>query len=397
MFKLKPYLLQNESRHYEWGTRDEQAFIPELLGSKAETGKPYAELWMGAHPKAPSQTLVDGELISLRELIRRSPRETLGDNCFTKVGAELPFLFKVLSIAEPLSIQTHPDKAQAEKLHAADAEHYPDDNHKPEIAIALDKLTCIMGFRSGDDIQEILKAFPKLSDLTGISGGKEITGIELKELIQRVINLSEIHSSDFESLIDTISDNANAKLEAYRSEIFENMFAKYGYDIGLIFLLLMNVVELNSGEAVFTPAGIPHAYLEGNIIECMANSDNVIRAGFTPKFKDTASLMKVLDFTPGRMKKISPEGSAKELIYNVPASEFKIINHQLRSEDRIEISGGKPEILLIVAGGAELLRADDKLSLSKGQSVFLPAGMQNLTLRCTERTNIFRAIVGAMD
>ena len=134
----RPYRLHNQIQHYAWGTRDNDAFIPHLLQFDPEPGVPYAELWIGTHPKAPSQVeLPDGSMMLLHDWIAQEPRAALGKAVHARFGG-LPFLFKVLSAAQSLSIQAHPNKAQAETLHEQDPAHYPDDNHKPEIAIALD-------------------------------------------------------------------------------------------------------------------------------------------------------------------------------------------------------------------------------------------------------------------
>ena len=163
----RPYLLINQIQSYAWGARGEDAFIPRLLGIEPEPDTPYAELWMGAHPNAPSQVVVDGSQVSLRQLIAQYPREILGQAIAERFSGQLPFLFKVLSTAESLSIQAHPTKEQARLLHARDPEHYPDDNHKPELAVALDSLTALMGIKPFSGILETLERYPELADFVG--------------------------------------------------------------------------------------------------------------------------------------------------------------------------------------------------------------------------------------
>ena len=144
----RPFKLISKIQYYDWGTKNAAAFIPSFLGIPAEKDRPYAELWIGAHPTAPSEILLNGQPVPLDKAIESAPREILGEDVARRFGGKLPFLLKVLSAGAPLSIQTHPNKEQAHRLHAKDPAHYPDDNHKPEIAIALDGLTAIAGFGS---------------------------------------------------------------------------------------------------------------------------------------------------------------------------------------------------------------------------------------------------------
>ena len=157
-FKAQPYLLKGTLQHYAWGTQNKDAFIPHFINIPVERDTPYAELWMGAHPKAPSTLALDNNNMPLDKCIEMFPEEILGKAIFARFK-QLPFLFKVLSAAQALSIQAHPNKAQAEKLHMQDPEHYPDDNHKPEIAIALSNLTALAGFKSFDSLINTLENY----------------------------------------------------------------------------------------------------------------------------------------------------------------------------------------------------------------------------------------------
>jgi len=163
-FVPRPYKLFNKIQHYDWGTRDAHAFIPGFLGIEPQPDTPYAELWIGAHPKAPSEIQIDDRRVPLNEIIAEFGRESLGDYVSKKFSGKLPFLLKVLSAAEALSIQTHPSKDQAVKLHASHPDKYPDDNHKPEIAIALDSLTALVGFKPAAKIAATLLALPELRE-----------------------------------------------------------------------------------------------------------------------------------------------------------------------------------------------------------------------------------------
>ena len=159
----RPYLLANKVQHYAWGARGKEAFIPRLLGIEAEPDCPYAELWIGAHTKAPSAAILDGSAVPLPQLLAQYPLEILGEAVATEFSGSWPFLFKVLSAAEALSIQVHPSKEQARALHARDPEHYPDSNHKPELVVALDSLTALVGFKSLAAIRHTLENYPELA------------------------------------------------------------------------------------------------------------------------------------------------------------------------------------------------------------------------------------------
>ena len=167
LIQPQPYNLFNKVQNYDWGTKNEDAFIPKFLGIEAVKDLPYAELWIGAHPKAPSEIEIEGIKYPLNSVIDNFPLEVLGIRVSKKYNGKLPFLLKVLSAARALSIQLHPNKHQAEVLHAKDPKNYPDDNHKPEIAIALDSLNAIAGFRPADQIKEIFIKCPELKDFIG--------------------------------------------------------------------------------------------------------------------------------------------------------------------------------------------------------------------------------------
>jgi mannose-6-phosphate isomerase len=166
---IKPYLLYNQIQPYEWGTRGKQAYIPNLLEIPTEENKPYAELWMGTHPAAPSQIDFDGGLVELHKVIKTYPVEILGVKTYAHFGANLPFLFKVLSAGQALSIQAHPNRQQAIQLHSNDPQHYPDQNHKPEIAIALDELTVLLGLLDPPELIKRLGVYPEVQRVTGIT------------------------------------------------------------------------------------------------------------------------------------------------------------------------------------------------------------------------------------
>ena len=404
MFDKQPFLMKNTVQNYEWGTRGTNAFIPELLGMEPENDKPYAELWMGAHPKAPSQVLLNGEWQKLSDVINQYPQEMLGEKVFDKFGSSLPFLFKVLSAGEPLSIQAHPSKQQAEILHKNDPEHYPDDNHKPEIAVALDQLKALLGFKKIEQIREVVQRYVGFAEFTDNKAYNNFinpannTVKTLKNFYSSIMLDSRNQPERFKNLIDTIKSAITAKNMSDRQEaeqLFIKMFNKYGYDIGLISILFFNLITLKKGEAIFTPAGIPHAYLGGNIIECMANSDNVIRAGLTPKFQDVDNLLSLIDYSdkePEPVNKVAGQGIERYLTFT---DEFEVSRIKSESGKELSVDNTGPSVIIILSGEIVVAWENsigrNELILRKGNSLFIPAILKNYKIFFTFESEIYRA------
>jgi mannose-6-phosphate isomerase len=398
----KPYKLYNKIQNYKWGTKNENAFIPDLLGIPAATDLPYAELWIGAHPKAPSEVELDGELYPLNKLIEQFPVEILGEYVSGKFNKKLPFLLKVLSAARALSIQTHPDKEQAVKLHAADPANYPDDNHKPEIAIAIDSLTAIAGFRP---VEEIIKNLKKYSELQEFASEAFIKNLfELEDKSELSINLTMLYSKIMQSASDLkklsgVIDSLVNKLTAKNNltpeeEQFLKQHKLYGIDIGLLSFFFFNIVQLKPGQAIFTGAGIPHAYIEGNIIECMANSDNVVRAGLTDKFKDVNTLLEILDYNYSEFEIINKEQKSDGINYITKAEEFEVTAYQKETGYSREFSNiNKPLVILIMEGSLYFQWIENEEhhteKFSKGESFLIPAFLHEYKLYFDKPTKYF--------
>jgi mannose-6-phosphate isomerase len=405
-FDPRPYLLVNQIQRYAWGARGEDAFIPRLLGMEPEPDMPYAELWMGAHPNAPSHVVLDGERVSLLDLIAQYPREILGRVVTERFLGRLPFLFKVLSTAESLSIQAHPTKEQARWLHARDPEHYPDDNHKPELAVALDGLTALMGFKPFSDILETLERYPELADFVGrdivdrAKRAKRAAPQQQKDLLQEL----------YAALVERSVDQAEALVKAtgqlaeqlrtsndLREEerLYLELRDKYsGADVGLFTLFLLNLVHLEEGQGVFIDADIPHAYLKGNIVECMANSDNVVRAGLTPKFKDVETLVDILTYEMRPPPIIEPDADAVEVTYKTPAPEFWVSRLRMQpGQERVESNGGGPAVLLVTKGDIRIGWEGGETKLRHGQSVLIPALLEAFSLLAELPVELFKVTV----
>jgi len=400
-FLTKPYLLINKIQPYAWGTKNEQAFIPKLLGMEPEPNKPYAELWMGMHPKAPSLVRTSRGDVPLGDFVRSYPNEVLGERVVQQFGTQLPFLFKVLSAAEALSIQAHPDKEQAVRLHARDPEHYPDDNHKPEIAIALDELIALVGFCPVDALLQTLATYP---EIRGFVGAKRVETLaaarkgEQKEalrlLFATLMNRGDDEPQALEHTLTELEKRLrHQKTLSEKEVLFLELRSKYGTDIGLLVIFFLNLLHLKKGQGVFLKAGVPHAYIRGNIVECMANSDNVVRAGLTPKFKDIKTLVEILTYEAAEVDVFTPPRN-REFVYRVPVSEFSIAHWQLTQNEKIEHRVDSVEILLAIEG-AFLLRYgnDAALPLKKGESLLIPAALQNYSLQALDEGEAFCAFV----
>ncbi len=402
----QPVFLRNPIQHYSWGERGPGAFIPRLLGIRSEADTPYAELWIGAHLKAPSRVVLGDKEIPLNEWISEHPEAILGRRVVQKFGPQLPFLLKVLSAAEALSIQVHPNKAQAQRLHAVDPVHYPDANHKPEIAIALDGLKALAGFRNFDEIIKILREFPEVAELAGkqavsVVRGQETVPDEEKAHWIRTIYLLLMQRSEknpqklreaLEKLDNCLLGKSN--LPIFLRELYPELRDKYGTDVGLLSLFLLRFVDLRPGEGLLTRAGIPHAYLRGNIIECMANSDNVVRAGLTPKFKDLDAMAEIIAQNPQPVPIYHPEPNAEEVVYSAPIREFRVV--------RIKWTEGKSKsfntrdsvhIFLVIEGAVEFLwkssSTENKLMVRRGESLLIPSTLAEFRLLARQKSLAF--------
>jgi len=387
----RPYRLQNTLQNYAWGTQDENAYIAELLGIDPEPGRTYAELWMGIHPKAPS-AIIDPEhgLVSLSSWLSENPQERL-----SKKGrlATLPYLFKILSAGEALSIQAHPNKLQAERLHKHDSEHYPDDNHKPEIALAIDHLDALLGFISNQAYAELLETSPELNHLIG---NKATPEKNLKEGVQKLFHLWENNERSIADTNRQIQQRLSQKHHPDETEqLFLEQFDKRGpEDIGLLFLFLLNRVHLDPGEAVFLAPGVPHAYLSGNIIECMANSDNVVRLGLTNKFCDGKALADILVYDEFVDYGIAPDTQGYVSEYRSPTKEFRVKALDLpEGESELFSSRMSLSMFVITAGEICLHWGGDNQSCTcifkRGHSFITPANLQEFKIRARHDSKIF--------
>jgi len=388
---MKISILKNSIQEYAWGST--QA-IPKLLGRTNPERKTQAELWMGAHPKAPSLVQHNGQWTSLPELIAKNPVDVLGKKVAHNFNNRLPYLFKVLAAAKPLSIQAHPGLHQArEGFQRENAQkipldapnrNYRDDNHKPECICALTRFWALSRFRK---ISGIFAYFKKLnlrqleSELADFK--KRPTANGLKRFYTFLMRLDRDHQK-------RIVAEALEQARGFESEdpVFKWMLKlaeDYPDDIGVLSPVLLNLVCLEPGQALFLDAGELHAYLEGLGIELMANSDNVLRGGLTPKHVDVPELLRVLKFEDRDVTLLKPGKSiANEFVYPGPAAEFVLSVITLKGGATYRSPENRSvEILICTRGKATIIDCQDltETQLQQGTSAFVPGSIEGYCIK----------------
>jgi mannose-6-phosphate isomerase len=359
---------------YAWGSR---TAIAELTGRKGPT-EPEAELWMGAQPIAPSKARGD----ALTKHIEADPEGMLGEKTIAEHGSRLPFLLKVLAAAEPLSLQAHPTEAQARAgfedeerrgvPRDASNRNYKDPHHKPELICALTPFDALCGFRRAADTLALFDelAVKELEPLLApLRGSPNARGLE--ETF-RAIMLAEDAAPIVAALVDACRVHGSFPVER---ALVQRLAKLYPGDVGIISALLLNLVRLAPGEAIYLDAGNLHAYLEGTGIEIMASSDNVLRGGLTKKHVDVPELMRVLDFTDGPVKPMRARAiDAHERVYETPSAEFRLSIVEVSDAIERKVSG--PEILFCAKGSV----AVDALALGRGCAAFVAASTARYAL-----------------
>ena len=390
--------LRGVVQHYDWGGHN---FIPDLLSIENATRRPFAELWIGAHGKAPSLVEIDHAQEPLDKFIAAAPDEVLGQAASKRFGGRLPYLFKILDVSKMLSIQAHPTLVQAKEGFArenaegvpqnASHRNYKDDNHKPEIGVALTEFWMLHGFRPLDQIAAILEQTPELNPLMP-TFGQRLSAAGHDHEARRGL-LRELYSNAMtmpQEQVDSLLNGLLTRLQQERPtskqspdywalRAAENFPLPGGHrDRGIFSVYLLNLVHLLPGEGTFQPAGVLHAYLEGVNVELMANSDNVLRGGLTTKHVDVPELLKILTFEGGAPEVFSgTQLSPEQRVYRTPAEEFELSRIALPPHGRYagEATYG-PKALLVLEGSATLTSAGQSKSLHRGSIVFAPCGAQ---------------------
>ena len=387
-------------QHYAWGGF---SFLPELLHEKNDQHQPWAEYWMGAHPQAPSIDLDTNQ--SLKDLIASSPDNTIGNRVNNQFG-ELPYLFKVLDVNEMLSIQVHPSKQEAEKGFDAEEKagkslsdptrNYKDRNHKPEVMVALSEFWLLHGFLVAEKLTQILQEIPEFESLIPIFNKGDY-----KALYQYVMSLPQEQADKMLlPLIEReLAKKANGQLQKdapgwWVAKLYESGIPTHNVDKGIFSIYFFNIVKALPGEAVFQAAGIPHAYLEGQNMELMANSDNVLRGGLTPKHVDVPELLKHTSFTavvPNVMK--ASNDVSKETIFDCPVPDFGLSMIQLDRQENYSSDATSLEIFFVIEGSVCLKDKDRTIELQKGQAAAVLVNTKYSLETSDEKAIIFKAFV----
>ncbi|OJJ62767.1 hypothetical protein ASPSYDRAFT_145924 [Aspergillus sydowii CBS 593.65] len=419
--------LQCGVNSYDWGKVGLESTAAKYAATTAapdfsvESEKPYAELWMGTHPSLPSKDLETQR--TLLDLVQDNVA-LISPEVSDRYGGKLPFLLKVLSIRKALSIQAHPNKKLAEKLHARDPRNYPDDNHKPEMTIAITPFEGLCGFRPLAEIAHFLRAVAPLRGLVGgqtaadfenvIKGSEASDDLEqtrknksalrtlfaalmnsspeqIETAAQELVTSAQNSPETFASLVNAPDTNPTNPAEL--ASVVVRLNEQFPNDIGLFVFFFLNFVRLDPGEAMFLKADDIHAYISGDIIECMASSDNVVRAGFTPKFKDVDTLTDMLTYSyaPIEEQKLEPadypyvvlnapaySSASESLLYDPPIEEFSVVKTDLRrtrAKATFDSLTG-PSILICTGGEGKITVGHKTEEVKEGYVFFVGANAE---------------------
>lgn len=371
-------LMDNAIQNYAWGSTTS---ISELFDISNPSNEPQAEIWMGAHPRGCSKVLLEDKWLRLDALIEQAPENLLSSTTFQRFG-ELPYLFKVLAAAQALSIQVHPSKEEAEvgfakenqaniPLDAAER-NYKDPNHKPELVYALTEYHALNGFRP---LSDVISAF-ELLNISVLSPLLEnLKSAPTEESFQTFfIQLLELDAEKKPLAVDALLSYAEANKSEPLMALIIELSQSYPGDIGLFSPLMLHYVVLEPTQAMYLDARTPHAYLKGTGLEVMANSDNVLRAGLTPKHIDVAELAACTSFAekPASTLLVEPQQENGALIYPIPVEDFRFAIYPQPSDERV--TANSAEIIFAIDEQVTLHHDNgETLTLDKGQSAFIPA------------------------
>jgi mannose-6-phosphate isomerase len=393
-------------QHYAWGGI---YYLPKLLNLPVKKGETYAEFWLGTHDRGSAEFKNGSEkTVSLKEYIDAFPVQTLGEQAAQKFG-RLPFLLKVLDVKDMLSIQVHPSKENAQIEFEAEnnrgidltapERNFKDNNHKPELMLALSEFWLLHGFKNPKALQNILRAVPELHFLVPVFGGDNY-----KKLYQHVMELPQLQvDRHLKTLIERNLIHYNAgKLNKSQEDFWAARAAiTYSHeghiDRGIFSIYLFNLVQLQPGQAVYQDAGLPHAYLEGQNVEIMSNSDNVLRGGLTPKHVDVKELMKHIKFEPTLPNIIT--GNQTEpgrTVYQTPAPDFELVCLQIEKGKSVSLFSHSIEIFLLFSGSAEISGSEGEIFKRNKGEAWVTFDAAKCDVRALEDTIIYQASIPGM-
>lgn len=382
MLQGKIFKLKGKVQHYAWGGTE---FIPHWLGIENKENKPFAEYWMGAHPSASSTLAAGGEEENLYDLIKQDANAFIGSKVNDRF-AELPYLFKILDVKDMLSIQVHPSKASAAKgFEEEDAKgiainapnrNYKDRNHKPEVMVALSEFWLLHGFLTEDKLLIVIKTVPEFAGFERIIMQSGYKGLYEHVMMMPQPEVDALLAPLVAREVQRKKNNELNREDAgwWVAKLYEHATQLNNLDRGIFSIYFFNIVKTEPGEAVFQGAGVPHAYLEGQNVELMANSDNVLRGGLTPKHIDVPELIKHTIFEgiePDVMKGIDLSSGEKN--YPCPVEDFGISRIELNAGETYTTETTSLEIIVITEGDL-VIKGDNELTAQKGEAIAITAG-----------------------
>ncbi|MGC0142886.1 mannose-6-phosphate isomerase, class I [Pseudactinotalea sp. Z1732] len=392
--------LRGSGQHYAWGST---TAIPDLLGCPPD-GRPLAELWFGAHPAAPSR-LAPGGALDLREhLDTDSGREQLGEQVLARFGPHLPYLLKLIAPVAPLSLQVHPNLEQARAgfdreeaagiAREAPERLYPDPNHKPELLYALTEFRALSGFRTPRRALELVNGLDVvLADRLAQILQTDPTAHGVRRAVTMLLTPGEVRAEEVSAVVDACAQRMGTRGASLRIDrTVARLGQAYPGDPGAVVALLMNPVLLQPGEAMFVPAGSPHAYLDGLGVEVMANSNNVLRAGLTPKHIDPEGLLEVLDCVAAPPVRIAPEVVGRTRVFYAPVEDFELSVTTLTDEGWTDFPGHGPRLVLVISGAGRFRTSESEtVEAGAGDAFFVPATAE--PVRAMGRAEVVQATV----
>lgn len=394
------FALKGAIQHYDWGGME---FISNLIGIANAEQQPFAELWMGTHPRGMSTIFTEEESIALADFIARDAVSILGEKVIAQFGEQLPFLLKILDVKKMLSIQTHPTKAQAvvgfqqenEKGIPLDASYrnFKDDNHKPEMMVALTDFWLLHGFKS---VEAITATFEQVEELYPL---KQL--FEQQDIRQLYQYLMELPQTEVDRILQPLEErlfwgiyNDKSHPDHWAKLAFEDYTQNGHFDRGIFSIYLFNIVHVQPNQGVFQDAGIPHAYLQGVCVELMANSDNVFRGGLTPKHIDVPVLMQHIITTPVVPAILNgTQVAATEIIYETPAPDFELSRKDLTKNSLHLYRTASPSIFIVTSGAVKIESEGQFLSGNKGDIFFTTAESEYAIVAALDSV-VFQAMVG---
>jgi mannose-6-phosphate isomerase len=410
----KVFKLLGKVQHYAWGGSD---YIPALLSVENGGHRPFAEYWMGAHENAPAvlegavaagkgtEAVAAGKGVSLSAYLNERPEERLGPYTAERFR-RLPYLLKILDVKDMLSIQVHPSKSAAETEFAAENKrgvglnaaerNYKDDNHKPELMAALSDFWLLHGFKAEEELMRVLATVQELNFLTPVFsvGGYQQLYKTVMEMSQAEVNKA------LQPLLDRVIPLYQGGELHRKQEDFWAARAALTYndkgriDRGIFSIYFFNLLNLRPGEGIFQDAGLPHAYLEGQNVEIMANSDNVLRGGLTPKHVDVPELMKHIRFEATNPRIIAGDRAAGHItVYPTPAPDFELSRVSLMAGEAVTVKAHSAEIFIVMEGKVGVIEEGGApFSRGRGES-FVALYQARFELKAVADVVLYRAAV----